>query len=356
MGDLTAKFGTFEGQVSAQHDEVMSALDTLNTNLGGVGEAITTLNNSMQAAIRSIQLTAGANDPCACAANPTVRVPPTGTTFLGISEDQCKRIQAFLHTMQEIMTVADFASAFNVGLNFSLIYNSINEVIASIESGSDLPVISYSEGVRVVGDMINYVASNIFRGDTMSGAFASILLGLRDGMSLSTDATSAQSAYNGVVDASDLPDDEKALVKDLAYTALYNFYFDPGTTPDLTGYDGSLCVPDLTTITECITFPSEDWVSGGHTFSVWATPRTAADGISIAGNFNGFSVHILETVGEHATAVYYSTVSGTYIFIAQATHDAAPIPIIHDTISIFVRGVDFDGDRTDWTAELCPPA
>lgn len=355
MSDLTAKFSAFEAEVAANQEEMMAVLSTIDTNIGGLGEAITTLNNSMQAGFRSLAAQAIANDPCGCGSTPTLVVPPVGTVPITISPEQCQRIQAFLHTMQEIMTVLDVASAFSIGLNFSLIVNSFNEVVTSIESGDDLPVISYVEAVALVGYMINYIAGNLLVGDDLSTLFSGVVLDLRDGMSLSSSADSAKSAYDGVIDGSALPSYVKPVLKGAAYGALYTYYFDPESTPDLTGYDGSACAPDLTDITECVTFPSEDWESGGHTFSVWATPRTAADGISIAGNFNGFSVHVLETVGEHATAVYYSTVSGTYILIDQRTHDGLPIPITHDTISIFVRGVDFDGDRTSWTAELCPP-
>lgn len=356
MSDLTEKFTTFEEQIAAEHTDLMEKVDTIDTNVGNLGEAITTLNNSLVAAIRSIQLTAGANDPCACGSTPTLRVPPTGTTPIGISEEQCQRIQAFLHTMQEIFTVLDAASAFNVGLNFSLIYNSFNEVITSIESGSGLPVISYPEAVQLVGLMITYIADNIFRGDTLSSQFSSILFDLRDGMSLAVDAASAQSAYNSTIDASSLPSDEKEVIKGAAYNAIYTYYFDPESSPDLSGYDGTACAPDLTLITACVTFPSVDQVGGGHTFKRMAMPATASDGVSTLGNFNGFSIHVLTTVGEHAVSVYYKeTEPGDFIFVDQRTHGSSAIPFTHDTASIYARGTDFDGDGTDFTAEICPP-
>jgi hypothetical protein len=178
--------------------------------------------------------------------------------------------------MQEIMTVLDVASAFGVGLNFSLISNSFNEVIAAIEGGSTVPTISFAEASQLLNDMINYVIGNFLVGDTLSSLFSGILFDLRDGMVSGTDASSMQSLYSGVIDASSLPDYVKPVMKHAAYNDLFSFYFDPGTSPDLTGYDGTVCgyalCQDIASTTG-ITYNG----SGAYSLIVWPSPFNATN-------------------------------------------------------------------------------
>lgn len=268
MSDLSEKFTALEDQLDTENSAVLSALAGLSDSLDVLNTAVDTLNNNQSTNTQYLLQALRSLDPCVCAGNPTLIIPPTITDPVTVGSDSCKRIQAFLHTMQEIMTVLDIASTFSVGLNFSLISNSINQVIAGIESGSGLPVISFSEASRLLNDMINYIIANLLRGDSLSSQFSSILLDIRDAMTPGTSASSMQSLYNASIDASSLPDDEKAVMKHAAYDDLFSYYFDPTSSPNLTGYSGTACgIPSGT----CYTF---DLVtqhdSGGGTYDVVA--------------------------------------------------------------------------------------
>jgi len=357
MSDLTGKFSTLEAEIAANQEDMMALLSTIDTNVGGLGEAITTLNNSMQSGFRTLQGFIGANDPCGCAGTPTLRVPPLGATPIGVSSDQCKRIQAFLHTMQEIFTVLDAASAFSVGLNFSLISNSINEVVGAIETGSDLPVISYPEGVRLVGDMINYLAGNLLVGGDLSSYFAGVILDLRDGMSLATSPSAARSLYESVIDGSTLPDYVKPVIKDGAYGAIYSYYFDTSTSPDLTGYDGGLCAGGLPDITSCTDFDSVPFSSGGHDFYVLHLPPAYGPfPEATAIDFFGYSYQLIAGGAVHGIQLYYWTMSDVLTFHHDAFLGDAPRVMEQHTNAIIIQSGDRDGDAVSFTCQICPPA
>jgi len=350
MSDLTAKFAALSTLLNDNAATSDALVDTVEAKLQSIIDDLATIIVNNEVNKSEILKAIAANDPCACGSTPTLIVPPVGTTPVGTLSNTCKRVQAFLHTMQEIFTVLDAASAFSVGLNFSLIVNSFNEVVASIESGSDLPVISYPEAVQLVGDMITYIADNLLVGDTLSALFSSVLLDLRDGMGVGTDASNMQSIYNTIIDGSGLPSYAKPVIKDAAYGALYSYYFDTGTSPNLTGYDGTACGT-----TSCIDGTSHTSVttgsSGPLSVMILPAPFTTTD----FGGFSTWSENAVCTddlVGytiqcTAAVHVYETFGSGTHADILADT----PFTLGHTTALVVYSDVNV---AFDW--ELCPPA
>lgn len=358
MSDLTTKFAALSEQLAAQATASDALVDTVEAKLQALFDEIDTIIVNNAANTRAILLALGSLDPCACAGTPTLIVPPIGTTPIGVSSEQCQRIQAFLHTMQEIFTVLDVASAFSVGLNFSLVSNSINEVITSIESGSDLPVISYPEANLLINDVINYIIGNLLVGGTLSGYFSSVLFDLRDGMALSNSASSAKSFYDGVINASGLPSYVKPVIKDAAYGALYSYYFDPGTAPNLTGYDGSLCMGCLTGITGCTSFDAAPaTASGASWYAVIACDLLGGAGheFLFVGDYFHYTIQRTTGTAGRATQVRYH----------DATHDNALISLLDNgsdvtvinvhTQALAIYTLDHDANAHPFTVIICPP-
>ncbi len=349
MSDLTDKFNALETQLATQDAAMEVALTSINDALALIATDMELSLENAATNTRAILQALASLDPCACGTTPTLVVPPPITTPIAANTELCQRIQAFLHTMQEIMTVLDVASTFSVGLNFSLISNSFNEVIAAIEGGSTVPAISFAEASQLLNDMINYVIGNLLVGDTLSSLFSGQLLDLRDGMSAGTDAVSMQSLYNGVIDASSLPSYVKPVFKHAAYNDLYSFYFDPGTTPDLTGIDGSVCgLTDCTSGTShtgvttggsgplsVIILPSPFNTTNSGGFATWSENAVCTDPL------NGWTIQT--TVAIH---VYEGCGSGTHADILANT----PFTLTTPTCLVMYSDVNV---AFDW--ELCPP-
>jgi len=349
MSDLTAKFGTLEDLITANETAANTDRDLTNTKLQSVIDELALMQASEVSFRASLLAAIGALDPCACSGTPTLIVPPVGTTPIPVNEELCKRIQAFLHTMTEIFTVLDAASAFTIGLNFSLIVNSFNQVVASIESGSDLPVISYPEAVSLVGKMINYVALNILRGATLTGSFSSIVLDLRDALISSTSGSAAQVSYGTLVNASSLDSDIKDVINGAAYGALFSYYFDPDTSPNLSGYDGTVCgVIDCFELTSSA---SSVTCGGGVNAILWSSPFdqqfsdgagcTSTDPVWTDTNLVGYTI----TVDAN---VRLFTGSGGFIDLVPAT----PVTVPTGTGK---AAMILQSGSAPFHAELCPP-
>ena len=349
MSDLSAKFTALEEQLLASAEVTDGYIDTVEEKLQLLFDTLDVLNVNNAANTRAILQALAALDPCACAGTPTLIVPPPITTPIEANTELCQRIQAFLHTIQEFMVVLDVASAFSVGLNFSLILNSFNQVINDIESGEDLPIISYPEAVNLVGVMINYIAGNLLVGSDLTTYFSSVILDLRDGMVTGTDAESMKALYDGVIDASDLPSYVKPVIKGAAYNAVYSYYFDPGTSPNLDGYDGGLCG-----FSECIGIDSSvvHAVGSGTNFNaiIWPSPFNATNTNSgSTWDANVFCTDNLAgwTITATANVRIYELNGGTFNDLAANT-----LYTFNTTNRLIVYDA---GNGTPFSAEICPP-
>jgi hypothetical protein len=358
MSDLTAKFETFETQVATEHTAIMAAIATINDTLSTIGTNSELALENSAANTKYLLGALAAINPCNCANPPSLVVPPIGTTPIAISSEQCKRIQAFLHTVQEIVTTLDAVSSFSISLDFTLLSNSINEVVTSIESGSDLPVISFPEGVQLVGDTITYVADNLLVGGSLASYFSSVYFDLRSGMSTGGSASAMQGLYNGVIDASGLPSYVKPVMKDAAYRALYSYYFDTGTSPNLTGYDGSLCTPTLPSITACTDFASTRITLSGPSELEYLDllPTSTLGPTAIAGDYFGYTFDCLTNSAGHLVALYiWNTSDSVSLFNSQESGDPSVLLTTH-THAIAVQTLENNDNAHPFTYRICPPS
>jgi hypothetical protein len=241
MTNLTDKFTTLEEQLAAAALIIQGYTDTVEPKLQAVLDLMDVMNVNNAANTRYLLSALNAIDPCANCPPPSVIVtPPTDTPFFP-GDDSCKRAQAFVAWMSAEVVVLDVVSGLGTGTFPSLLISAINEVISANPAFADVPIISFPEAVSLVGNLINYGILNIGRGDTLSGAFSSIDSAVQDATFGSTSADVAKAQYMAIVDGSSLPGDEKNALKAAAYDGLFTFFFDPSSTPDLTGFDGAAC-------------------------------------------------------------------------------------------------------------------
>jgi len=270
MSDLTAKFASLQAQLSTQAAEMQLLVDTVEPKLQFVLDLMDTMIVNNAANAQAILSAIGQSGACAICPTPPLLIPPTDPTTRPVNQDKCKRVQAFLHAMQEVFTVLDVASSVGIGFSPQLIIDAFNQVIADLGNTDETGLISFPEAVQLVGSLINYTASNIFVGGTLSGYFAPLVLDLRDAMYSPTTPAATQSAYNGVIAASSVPGYAQNVLIDAAYNALWSYYFDPASTPNLAGYDGFACAG-----AECITFTSQAVAlscGGSDGVIVWEDP------------------------------------------------------------------------------------
>jgi hypothetical protein len=307
MSDLTAKFAALETQLADQETAANTDRDLTNTKLQAVFDELDLILVNNAANARAILAAIAQNSPCATCPTPPIVIPPIGTTPLPVNAEACQRSQAFVSFMAQVFTVLDLASAVGIAFSPSLVTDAFNQVIAGI-GGSDSPnAISFPEAVQLVGDLVSYIATNLLVGHTLSGLFAPIANDIRDALYSAGDADAARGAYQAIIASSGLGTYEAPVLNDAAYSDAFTYFFDPDSTPDLTGFSGSACTLPSGT---CFTFDLVDSVSspgGSHPQSV---------------------------IEEFGPFVLFATVSTS------------------DVDQTFTPPCFFDGNPADWTLEI----
>jgi len=370
MSNLTDKFTAFEEQTATEAAAVQVDLNAIREQLDLLNTQIDILSVNAAANTRAILAALSMNSPCAPCPTPSLDVPPVDDTTNPIDEDKCKRVQAFLHAMQEVYTVMDTISAFGVPFSPTLISDAIGQVITSLANGDETPLPSFPEAVQLVGDGINYVAGGFLVADTLVGYFTPLILDMRDAIFTSSSPIAAKAAFDGTIDGSEIPGYAKPLMKDLAYNALVSYYFDPSSDPNLTGYSGTVCA-----LGSCLTINSEA-VTFSSNMPGWDTEGNVAlppEGIA-SQNFYPFVGGTTLTFDENAIWIvdlfeYQLTrISGTQVNISyQKESDGSEVGVIltsaslpyvfefHSSIVLINAGLIADTDQGPFVIELCPP-
>jgi hypothetical protein len=268
MTNLEQKFEALESQLATQNTALLSAMGTIGETLALINTALDTLNSNGATNTRLLLAAINQNGPCAVCPTPPLVIPPVGTVTHAINEDKCKRTQAFLHAMQLIAEVFDTITFNGLTITPSLISDAVSQVIAVLDNPDTTPLPSFPESVNIAGDSVSYVVGNITRGGTLSGDLASLILDMQDAIFAAGDQSADQAAYNAVIDGSELPFYSALLLKALAYNELWNYYFDPASTPNLVGFSGTACGTS-----DCLTITAEVANIGGalRTAIVWPT-------------------------------------------------------------------------------------
>jgi len=124
---------------------------------------------------------------------------------------------------------------------FNVVNDAISEVIAGITAGDTVPLPSFPETVNIVGDYVSYAGERLFSGVGLVEQFDPLHDDLQAAMFGAGTASGAQAAYNTLIDGSSVSNGAKLLFKAVAYNALWSYYFDPSSMPDVSGFDGTLC-------------------------------------------------------------------------------------------------------------------
>jgi len=357
MSDLTAKFTTLEGQLATDQTELMTELGIINENLGSLGNAITVLNNSMQAGFRSITAAQGQSGACFPCPTPSITVPSTTTTPTTVDSDHCKRSQWIISTIQSILSQFDTLQSFNVVGTFSVLNDAIGQIVGAIAAGDTIPLPSFPEGVQIAGTYINYAGERAFSGVGLSEQFSPLYGPLVTAVNLSSDASNAQAQYNGIIDASDASSGAKQLFKAIAYNALWSYAFDTTSEPDLSAFDGSACGVALHNIAACTNFGSAEVTHSGHQFYELVIPvaYVGHEGY-IEGDYYGWTFEVLTNTTGHAVGIYYlDTEDSGHLAVSQQSGDD-PYTFSAHTNAVAVQTLDHEPDDHPFTIRICPPS
>jgi len=241
MTTLSDKFTTLEGQLSSDATEAHSQRETIELTLEDIQTVLSSINSDMllmKQALLSAMASNGSCVPC----TPTTLLPPAiSPTSHPIDEDKCKRSQAFIHAVSEILHTIGAVSDDPLFWSPSTVLSAISEVITTLVTGGTVPVPSFTEASSIVGSIIAYFAANLLRGDVIGDVFDGSSGGLTNLLYSAASPGDAQSAFNSYIAGLGLDADEATLIEVVGYSALFNYYFDPDSTPDLTAYDGSAC-------------------------------------------------------------------------------------------------------------------
>lgn len=306
MSDLTDKFTATNDLMTSIGDEAHSQRATIEATLEDIQSGIASINSDMLLMKSAILAAMGQTGACFPCPTPTIVVPSVPPDTVPINSEFCQRAQAFLATVHAILAAMDTLQSFNVIGTFNVLNDAISEVVTAIVSGGSTPLPSFPETVNIVGDYISYAGERLFSGVGLVEQFEPIEGDLRNALFAAGSASAAQSAYNSSIEASGVSNGAKLLFQAVAYNALYVFFFDPDSEPDLSGFDGSLCS-----------------LAHGTCFTIDLIPASWSNGSSVqvvAGDFGTFT-------GQ--TAI--TTSSGV------VTSDEANF---------------YDGDLTGWTWEV----
>jgi hypothetical protein len=356
MSDLTAKFTTLEGQLAAQAEVMQGYVDQVEELLDLVNTALNTLNDNGATNTRYLLDALSKQDPCATCPPPSILIPPIDGTVVPPTTTTCKKAQAFLAYMNSAMVMLDLVSGLGTGTFPSLLLSAYQEVIDSSAAYAGVPLISFSEGVTLIGKLINYGILNIGRGDTLQAQFATVSGGLLPLLYAATSATEAKSIYHAYIDGLGLPSDELAVMNAGAYDGLFDWFFSPAGTPDLTPYSGDVCGAGLAGITSCVDVTAALKFDGdGYRYHLLAPPTVGEDAETV-GDFFGFSFEEIDGTSGKATRVVYRPAGGgarafaTNLFVDNPSYTFA----FHtSTIDMYT---DVDGPGTKiFTVRVCPP-
>jgi len=349
MTTLTEKFTTFEEQVAAQAATMGAYVDTVEGKLQAVLDLLDVMNANNAANARAILAAISQNSPCMPCPTPPIVIPPVGTTPLPVNTEACQRAQAFLNFMVEVFTVLDVASSVGIGFNPALITDAIDQVIATLGAADQPDPISFPEAVQLVGDLVSYIASNLLVGNTLVGLFMPLYSDLRDALASAGSADEAKVQYDAIVALAGLGAFEEPVIRDAAYSAAYTYFFDPASTPNLTGISGDVCAG----ISGCETQASAGTsINGGGTLDIvaWTAPFNAVN--NQGGNTSTQLTWCTDDLaGWTATATRQVRIFDGNTNMGEPT---AGTPFTFPATTSFVAFVGL-GAGGAFTVDLCPP-
>jgi hypothetical protein len=400
MTDLANKFLNFQEQVAAQHTEMMDALNTIayalgapptipTTNLGDIAlmltgmnfvleslvtaqaeqnaallEAISDINANIDTVINNNSLNAqrlliaiAANDPCRDCTTTPIAPPPLDVTPQTVDNEHCKRMQALIYALRRFTVKLDLLSSFGLGFSPTVINDAISEIITELGVSELLEYPSLGEVAQLAGAGAAYIVSNIFSSTSLPTEFLSIEDALLPVLYAASNAADGQAAYRSLLAGSTLDSRVQLLFSAMAYTSIFNLYYDSTIELDLSGYDGTICAeePEF----ECTTIASTPVTITGYDTRnsiVWPAPfvvatnadpvaNTFSHNIVLYGDYQGFTIKLI--TGPYVRLIIQN--SGTQTTMNVFPGDTVTLP---ELTSFYTD--DF-GYGVVYSIEICPP-
>jgi hypothetical protein len=241
MTTLTDKFTEFETQVAAEMAAMALYVDTVEGKLQSVLDFLDIMNTNNAANTKALLAAMGQTGACFPCPTPSIVVPPVATNPITPNTHSCQLGQGIISTLHNILDAMDTLQSFNVVGSFNVINDAISQVIAAVAAGDTIPLPSFPETVNIVGNYVSYAGERVFSGVGLVEQFSPIEGDILAAIYAAEDPSAAQAAYNGVIDGSSVSLVGKLLFKAIAYNALWSYYYDPESTPDVSGFDGTLC-------------------------------------------------------------------------------------------------------------------
>lgn len=359
MSDLTAKFATFEEQIADEHTAIMAALADMQAALDLVSSNTDLALENGAANTKALLAALGQTGACFPCPTPSIIVPPVDTTGVTINPEHCQRSQAIIATIHNILAAMDTLQSFNVVGSFNVINDAISEIIGAIAAGDTVPLPSFPEAVNIAGDYVSYAGERLFSGVGLIEQFSPLEASLVGAVSFATSAGASQTAYNSIIEGSGVSNGARLLFEAVPYSALWSYYFDPGSTPDLSGFDGGACGGSLSGITACTDFDAVLAAADGADWYAIQVP-VAFPGVDndfmIAGDYFGWTVELLSSGTGRAIRGRYVNLAGSNEAEFMLTFVGDTNEYLHHTQAIAIYTNDHDSGAEPFSVRICPPA
>jgi hypothetical protein len=278
MSDLTGKFGGFESDIAANHAEIMTALGTITTALGGTptgtfadlvnaitetNTLLTSINYNLNTKLTGIANTldiinsnASLNAQrilslmlqTACPCDDTVPllpipIDPTVTTLTAIVK--CQRIQYFLDLFRTwCITMGSYLNSHG-SISSYQVQSLLDAALAEVDvPSSELNTISIStrdnisQFLNTVGTPGEVNAALIYALTT-----SDLMVGMRQALYANDNAIDGKAAADTAIGASSV--DYPGLIVAMLFSSWVNVMYSDAPIVDASAYDGEICSEDL---------------------------------------------------------------------------------------------------------------
>jgi len=348
MSDLTGKFSALQAELSILSETTNSYIDTTEAKLQAIFDQLDLMLINNAANTKAMIQALGQTGACFPCPTPPFTVPPISTTPTSITTGSCKRSHGIVATLHNILAQMDTMQTFNVIGTFNVINDAIGEIIAAIVAGDTVPLPTFPEVVNIVGNYISYAGERLFSGVGLVEQFAPLEASITSAIWLASDPSVAATQYANVIDASEASPVAKLLFVSIAYNALWSYYYDTESTPDVDGYSGTDCA-----LFDCEVFASvATSIGGGANVQIveW-TPAYLPVNNHDGATSNKMTWATLDMVGfqltpNRAVKVFVSSIDSGSVINAGTTYT---IP----TSTTYVAIVEHDPGA--FTVQVCPP-
>jgi hypothetical protein len=280
MTTLTEKFAASNHNNDLNTATIGAYIDTVEAKLQLIAEEIDTMNVNAAANTKALLAALGQTGACFPCPTPPMTVPVVDPTITPINAEYCRRVQALIAAIENILTQMDTMQSFNVIGTYNVVSDAISEIINSIISGDTPPLPSFPETVNIVGDYVSYAGERIFSGTGLVEQFSPLKDGLRQAMYAAGSPDGSKAAYDNFIASSDTSHAGILLFQAVGYNALFNYFLSPDSSPDVSGYDGSACgLPG-----GCLTWTAEQWVTVDTEDGPKTIPDWSIYGVTVTSN------------------------------------------------------------------------